>query len=180
MQIDMQLWKWTSFKILQFEQTRLKKMGPHSSGRNITWALSGSHNCVKKTWLSTLSDITILWSHSLYCTVNKHLLNGSSAESERGGRQMKNGEADSESDEMGGDHLPSTNTELGLITLHVFWRLNNARCSAQLLLLKPTKQSAPLGFCAVVARWIMTSRIVTISCQSLKSTVLSRRRLKWV
>ncbi len=35
---------------------------------------------------------------------------------------MKNGEADrdGESDEMGGDRLPTTNTELGLITLHVF------------------------------------------------------------
>lgn len=61
---------------------------------------------------------------------------------------MKNGEADrdGESDELGGDGLPTANTELGLITPHVFRRLNNARCSASLLLLKPTKQSAMLGF----------------------------------
>ena len=75
---------------------------------------------MKKTHLQKCCDKLTLQSYSLYSTVNKHLLNGSSAESKRGGRQMKNVASGDESDEMGGDSFPSTNTEQGPITLHVF------------------------------------------------------------
>lgn len=59
---------------------------------------------------------------------------------------MKNSEADSESDEMGGDCVPGSNKVLGLITQHVFCRLSSARCSAHLLLVNVIKHSAVFKF----------------------------------
>lgn len=76
--------------------------------------------------------------------------------------------------EMGGDRLPSPNTDLGLITLHVFWRLNNARWSALLFfLLEPTKQNC----CCLVSR-DEQNRDRELSGTKLLN-VLSRARLTW-